>query len=119
MPINPSALTPLQLKLERIPIEDGIVVKCSGRLIAENSVQFKADVKSMIPHHKRIALDLSELTQMDSSGLGALVAVYISARTGSCDLRLIQLNQRIRELLGITNLLSIFEACGQHNVKLP
>jgi anti-sigma B factor antagonist len=56
---------------------------------------------------------------MDSAGLGTIVALYVSARRADCDLRLINFNKRVRELLGMTNLLSIFEACGQYFTRMP
>jgi anti-anti-sigma factor len=45
---------------------------------------------------------------MDSSGLGAIVGVYLSARRQHCGLKLINLNQRLQELFRITKLASVF-----------
>jgi anti-sigma B factor antagonist len=76
-------------------------------------------VKPLIPQTKRLVLDLTELAHMDSSGLGVLVGLYVSARSAGCQLQLINLNQRIRQLLGMTHLLSAFEACGKYMIKMP
>jgi anti-anti-sigma factor len=46
---------------------------------------------------------------MDSSGLGAIVGIYLSARRQECELKLINLNQRPKELFRLTNLAKIFE----------
>jgi len=46
---------------------------------------------------------------MDSSGLGAIVGLYVSAKRQGCALRLINLNQRLKELFRITKLAKIFE----------
>jgi anti-anti-sigma factor len=46
---------------------------------------------------------------MDSSGLGAIVGIYLSARRQECELTLINLNQRPKELFRLTNLAKIFE----------
>ncbi len=56
---------------------------------------------------------------MDSSGLGAIIGVYVTAKKSDCELRLINLSQKIRELLGMTNLLSVFESCGQYGTRMP
>jgi anti-sigma B factor antagonist len=41
-------------------------------------------------------------------GLGTLVRLYVSAKSGGSCLELINLGKQVRELLGITNLLSLF-----------
>ena len=55
---------------------------------------------------------------MDSAGLGTIVGLYVSARTRHCPLELMNANQRIRELFGISNLVSLFEAAGRHGGKM-
>jgi anti-sigma B factor antagonist len=99
--------------------EDATVVKCSGKLIAGATETLKSEVKNLIPRARRIILDLSDLSYMDSSGLGAVVALYVSAKAGGCDLRLVNFTRQVRELLGMTNLLSVFESCGQYFTKMP
>jgi anti-sigma B factor antagonist len=93
-----------------------IVVKCSGRLTAENSGALKAHVRTMIPNEKRIVLDLTDLAAMDSSGLGTVVGLYVSARHAKCELQLVNLSKKVRELLGLSNLLGVFEDCGKYGV---
>jgi hypothetical protein len=41
-----------------------------------------------------------------------LLATYISAKSAGCDLKLINLTQRIKELLYLTRLASVFEGYG-------
>ena len=72
----------------------------------------------LLARKKRIVLDLSELGRMDSSGLGAIVAIYVSAKAAGCELELINLNKQIRELLRLTNLLSVFAECGQQGIRM-
>jgi len=55
---------------------------------------------------------------MDSMGLGTLVGLYTSARAAGCELQLLNIGKRIRELLGLTNLLSVFTIIGEHGVRL-
>ena len=51
---------------------------------------------------------------MDSMGIGSLVRLYVSAKSAGSSLQLINLAPRIRQLLGITNLLSVLcEMCEQ------
>jgi len=64
-------------------------------------------------------LDFQGVTFMDSSGLGARVTLYVSCRTRGCKLELINLSGALRTLLGMTNLLSLFEQAGRYGGKMP
>jgi anti-anti-sigma factor len=98
--------------------EDATVVECHGKLTVENTPLLKSEMKCMIAQKKRIVLDLKEVPFMDSSGLGTIVGLYVSARTGRCEFSLVNANQQIRELLGISNLLLLFESAGRHGGKM-
>ena len=95
-----------------------VVVRCHGRLVADENDHLHSRIRQLIPHNKRIVLDLTDLTMMDSTGLGTLVRLYVSAKSAGCDLELINLNKRIRQLLGLTNLLSVFTIIGETNVRI-
>ncbi len=94
-------------------------VECKGRLTSESTPVLKDAVKTLLPTAKRVVLDFTELSYMDSSGLGTVVGLYVSGKRAGCELRLINFNQRVRELLGLTHLLSALEACGEYMIKLP
>src|SRR5215469_9371734 len=101
-----AAPSPFTLEIERSP--DVAVVRCRGRLASGSHDVFYAEVRQLIPANKRIVLDLTDLTQMDSMGLGTLVRLYVSAKAAGCNIELINIGQKIRHLLGMTNLLSAF-----------
>src|SRR5579863_8249101 len=77
-------------------------VRCGGKLVAGVTDFLYVRVSQLIPDSKRIVLDLTDLTHMDSMGLGTVVRLYVSARAAGCDLELINLGERIRQLLGVT-----------------
>jgi anti-anti-sigma factor len=108
-----------ELKLQTFAWEDAQVVKCSGRLTAEHSQALRNHVQQLVPHSKRIIIDLKEVGRMDSSGLGALIAVYVSSKKHKCELMVVNYNKSIRDLLGMANLLSIFEQCAEIDMRLP
>jgi anti-sigma B factor antagonist len=108
-----------ELKLHTVAWEGAQVVQCSGRLTAEHSKALKSHVQQLLPGSKRIILDLKEVTRMDSSGLGAVIAVYVSAKKCKCELMVVNYNKSIRDLLGMANLLSIFEQCAEIDMRLP
>jgi anti-sigma B factor antagonist len=95
------------------------VVRCRGKLVVGVNDFLYIKVSQLIPDTKRIVLDLTELTLMDSTGLGTLVRLYLSARKTGCNLELVNLGVRIRQLLGASNLLSVFTIIGEHNIRTP
>jgi anti-anti-sigma factor len=50
---------------------------------------------------------------MDSSGLGAVVTLHVSARTRGCRLEVVNASKQILELFSMTNVLSLFETTGR------
>jgi len=94
-----------------------LIVECHGRLTYGNSQTLKSEVKVSIAGHKRLVLDLKGVPQMDSSGLGTVMALYVSARARGCTLELLNANDQIRAVFSVTNLLSLFEAAGRHHGK--
>ncbi len=107
------------MRLRTTSTPDGVVIHCTGRLTSDYTDDLRQEFMRVLPGARRIVLDLSDLRHMDSSGLGTVVRLYVSAKTAGCELQLVNLNQRIKELLGMTNLLSMFSACGQYLTKLP
>jgi anti-sigma B factor antagonist len=86
------------------------IFHCSGRITSSTSSQLTHAVRDLIPERKPIVLDLSKVTFMDSSGLGALVGVWVSAKKGGSELKLISLGQCVKDLLRVTGLEQVLAA---------
>jgi anti-sigma B factor antagonist len=95
-----------------------IIVRCHGRLVSGVDDILYSKVKQLLPDSKRIVLDLTDLTRIDSMGLGTLVRLYVSARSAGCSLELMNLGKQVRLLLGTAHLLSAFTIVGEHGIKL-
>jgi anti-sigma B factor antagonist len=104
----PSAQTTKSLTFSVEHKGETALVHCRGQLVAGVGSEFAAHIRKLIPEHKKIVLDLTDLTKVDSMGLGTLVTLYTSAKRGGSCLELVNLGKQVRELLGITNLLSLF-----------
>jgi anti-sigma B factor antagonist len=98
--------------------DDVVTVRCHGRLVSGVNNTLYAAASKQIPGSKRIVLDLTDLSYMDSSGLGTLVRLYASCKTSGCALELIHLGPRIRQLLSVTNLLSVFTVIGEQGTMI-
>jgi anti-sigma B factor antagonist len=87
------------------------VVELSGRIVlGEESGKLRETVKNLIAAgKKRIVLDMSGVTYIDSAGLGILVAAHVSAKKEGAAVSLCALGQKFREVLQLTRLLTVFD----------
>jgi anti-sigma B factor antagonist len=100
----------VQLKLIVRTVDDIVVVDCSGRIIfGEESADLRDTVRMVITQSKRVVLNLSGVTYIDSGGLGTLVALYTTARNNGGAIKLANLTQRVGDLLQVTKLVTIFD----------
>ena len=107
------------MTLRAYPKEDAVVVECHGRLTSSTSSILQSEVKPLLSNNKHVILDLTNLWQVDSMGLGTLIALYISAKTAGSRLELVNLSKKVRELLGMTNLLSVFGVFAEDPHRMP
>ncbi|MGA2980437.1 MAG: STAS domain-containing protein [Terriglobales bacterium] len=103
-----------ELSLETVRTPEETVVRCSGRITSGTSALLQTTVRSLLPESNCVALDLTDVSYMDSSGLGAIIGLYLSAKRQHCGLKFIKMNQRLQELFRITKLASVFEGHGDY-----
>jgi len=94
---------------------DVVTIKCHGKLTSDVTAVLYSAVCRNLKGAKLMVLDLGDLTYMDSSGLGTLVRIYVSSKSAGCTLELMHLRKRVRELLSLTNMLSVFTVIGESN----
>ena len=86
-------------------------VTCHGRLLSENSSELKELVKPLLPLGGRIVIDLSDVSHIDSSGLGALVGLKISAvKQGMVILQFVNMAPRVLELMRMTHVAELLSS---------
>lgn len=59
--------------------------------------------------HKKIVMNLAEINYIDSTGLGELVSVYRQVKSQGGELKLLNLNKKVSDLLQITKLYAVFD----------
>ena len=80
-------------------------VVCHGRLVAGDTEGLREAVRPLIERGGRVIVDCADLSYVDSMGLGAMVALKVSAiHKGYVTLEFEHLTPRIAELLRITKL---------------
>jgi anti-sigma B factor antagonist len=84
---------------------DTATITCHGRIVSETANDLKQLVKPMIPKVRQIILDLSDVSFIDSAGLGTLVGLKVSATSAAyTSLELVNWSPLVKELLHRTKL---------------
>jgi anti-sigma B factor antagonist len=100
----------VNLKMET-RLADGItIISCQGRILfGEEAAALRQELKHALGANPRVILNFSGVSYIDSGGLGTLVGVYSSARSAGADIKLAGIGQRMRDLLQVTKLVTVFE----------
>jgi anti-anti-sigma factor len=91
-----------------------VVLEVSGRLVLGDGDQL---LKECIASHfekgsRHVLLNVSKLSYVDSSGLGVIVASFLSARSVGGALRLVSPSSRLQQLLAMAKLLTMVDVCN-------
>lgn len=92
-------------------VGDVTVIDAVGRItLGEGSSAFRDTIREMASAgNKKVLLNLSEVTYIDSSGIGELVSGFTTVTNHGGQLKLLGLTKRVKDLLQITKLYTVFE----------
>jgi anti-sigma B factor antagonist len=101
----------MQLEIRERTVGEVVVLDLVGKItIGEGSVQLRDAVGRLLDAgRQRIILNLEGVTYVDSSGIGELVSRYTTTKNQGGQLKLLRLPKKIKDLLMITKLLTVFE----------
>ena len=101
----------MALKMTNREVDGVSVVALDGRIVlGEESNALREKIKTMLAEgKKKIVLNMSNVTFIDSAGLGTLVAAHHSAKSQGAALKLAHLGSKFQEVLQITKLLTVFD----------
>ena len=102
MATNPVPASDLNLTTDSTATE--IIVHCTGKISSNTMQSLKATIKPLFLESKTVTLDLTNVSYLDSSGLGAIVGLYVSAKAAKGQLKPINLNEHLKEIFSITRL---------------
>ena len=87
------------------------VVDVSGRIeLGEESAALRDLIGDLLSKgHKQILLNLGDVHYIDSSGLGTLVSAFTSVRKQGGELKLLNLTNKVSDLMQITKLYTVFD----------
>ena len=91
---------------------DGVaIIELSGRLtLGEATGKVREAVRGVVTKgHKKVVLNLKEVSYIDSAGLGEVIGAYTSVKNQGGDMKLVGASGRALDLLQVTRLLTLFE----------
>lgn len=95
------------------------ILTMRGRLtLGEGASLLREALRHAVNHNSRVLIDLAEVTYIDSTGLGELVGGYVSARNRGAEVKLLNLQSRIKDLLQVTKLLTVFDCFENRDVAV-
>ena len=101
----------MSVKLNNRQVGDVTVMDVAGRItLGEGSSALREALRELVSSdHKKILLNLGEVTYIDSSGIGELVSGFTTVTNAGGQLKLLGLNKRVKDLLQITKLYTVFD----------
>jgi anti-sigma B factor antagonist len=102
------------LEIDRAAAEGVPILRLKGRLtLGEGSKALREAISGIAAEgHTYVLLDLGDVTYVDSSGLGALVAGYNSLKLKGGAVGLFRVPKRVQDLLEMSGLAVIFRIFG-------
>jgi len=99
------------MTIETRTVNDVTILDIHGKItIGEGSAEIRNKVRDLLQAgRKKILLNLGDVSYVDSSGIGELVSSYTTVTNQGGDLKLLNLTKKLRELLAITKLLTVFD----------
>ena len=101
----------MRMSLKTRKVDDVVVVELHGRLMLGESTML---LRETIRHHladenTKFILDVGQVSHIDSAGLGEMVAAFTTIRSAGGDVKLVRLTVRMKDLLQMTKLLTVFD----------
>jgi anti-sigma B factor antagonist len=93
-------------------VGDVMIVDISGKVVLGDGGDtiLKDKLLSLVQQgHRKLLVNLADVTYVDSAGLGAIVHSYANVNKQGGKLKLLNVTKRIKDLLAITKLLTVFE----------
>lgn len=110
----------MSAKLSPRQVGDVTVVDVNGRItLGEGSSNLREGIRDLVAKgSKKILLNLADVTYIDSSGIGELVSGFTSVANAGGSLRLLNLTKRVKDLLQITKLYTVFEVYDEETTAI-
>jgi anti-sigma B factor antagonist len=110
----------IAMKIEMRTVGDVRILDCSGKItLGEGTMSIRNTVRDILQSGaKRIILNLAAVNYIDSAGVGELMSTYTTVVNRGGQLKLLNLTKKLRDVLAITRLLTIFDVFDDEKAVL-
>ena len=100
-----------ELNINQRQAGDITILDMDGEVrIGDSSTALRSAIRNLVAAgNKKILLNLAGVKYIDSSGIGELIANYTTVNRGGGQLKLLNLTEKVQDLLVITKLLTVFD----------
>lgn len=101
----------MSAKLTSRQVGDVTVIDASGRItLGEGASAFRDTIRDLAGKgNKKLLINLSDVSYIDSSGIGEMVSGFTTVTNNGGQLKLVGLSKRVKDLLQITKLYTVFD----------
>ena len=102
----------MSLKINIRETAQAAILDMSGRLtLGEALGDFRDSIREALAgEQKNILLNLAEVSYIDSSGLGQMIGSYATITSRGGQMKLLNLQKKVKDLMQITKLMTVFES---------
>jgi anti-sigma B factor antagonist len=99
------------MKITNREVDHVTIIDIGGRIVlGDETESLRRAVRDMIAKgKKKIVLNLAEVDYIDSSGVGELVGSFTAVRNSGGELKLLNLTQKVQDILNVTKLYTVFD----------
>ena len=101
----------MSVKMTTRQVGDVTVIDATGRItLGEGASTFRDTIRDLASKGgKKLLVNLSDVSYIDSSGIGEMVSGFTTVTNHGGQLKLLGLSKRVKDLLQITKLYTVFE----------
>lgn len=101
----------MSVKMSTRQVGDVTVIDAVGRItLGDGASTFRDTIRGLVGGgQKKLLLNLAEVSYIDSSGIGEMVSGFTTVTNQGGVVKLLGLNKRVKDLLQITKLYTVFE----------
>jgi anti-sigma B factor antagonist len=100
------------MEMQERVVGDVVIVAITGDITLGKGgdVLLRDKVQSLLQQgHQKVLLDVGGVSYVDSAGLGQIVQTSVTARNKNASVKLLNVSKRLRDLLVVTRLLTVFD----------
>jgi anti-sigma B factor antagonist len=101
----------MSLKIDTREVAHVTILDIHGRIVLGEEIgDLRAAVRNLVAEgKKKIILNLAAVDYIDSSGVGELVSSFTTVRNAGGELKLLNLTQKVHDVLHVTKLYTVFD----------